>query len=235
VRRFVFASTCSVYGASDELLDERSETRPLSLYGRTKVASERVLLQLANPQFAPIILRFATIYGLSGRTRFDLVVNLLTARARLDGEITIHGGNQWRPFVHVEDAARGIVAVLTAPLESVGNQTFNIGGDDQNYTITQVGELVHDRVPEAKIVVDSANGDPRNYRVSFRKARQQLGFLPRWTVDDGIQQVLEAIASGQVVDYDDPRYSNAKYLSAEGTSKLAQHQWARQMLQELHD
>lgn len=235
VRRFIFASTCSVYGASDEWLDERSETRPLSLYGRTKVASERVLMEMGNGGFAPVILRFATIYGLSGRTRFDLVVNLLTARARLDGEITIHGGNQWRPFVHVEDAARGVLAALAAPHEVVAHQIFNVGSDEQNYTITQIGEFVQQRVHDARIVVEAESVDPRNYRVSFRKIHQHLDYVPQWSLNDGIQQVLEAIATGEIADYEDPRYSNAKYLSAEGTTKLAQHQWATKMLQEMHD
>ena len=235
VRRLIFASTCSVYGACEDLLDERSETRPLSLYGRTKLVSERVLLDMVDVAFAPVIMRFATIYGLSGRTRFDLVVNLLTARARLDGEITIHGGNQWRPFVHVEDAARGIVAALAAPHQVVAGEIFNVGSDEQNYTISQVGELVKQRVHEAKLLVDRNSDDPRNYRVSFRKIRQQLEFEPTWTVTDGIQQVLEAIASGKIADYDDPQYSNFKYLLSEGSTKFAKDGWARELLQELHD
>ncbi len=235
VRRLIFASTCSVYGANNDVLDERSETRPLSLYGHTKLASERVLLEMNSDRLAPTILRFATIHGLSGRTRFDLVVNLLAARARLDGQISIHGGNQWRPFIHVDDAAAGIVATLQAPVELVHGEIFNVGSDNQNFSILEIGNLVQQAVPGTEMHVDDQNEDPRNYRVSFRKIHNYLGFEPQRDVSYGIQQVLTAIANGEIVDYEDPRYSNAKYLSSQGTSKLARHGWARQMLQELHE
>ena len=121
ISRFIFASTCSVYGAGDEILDERSALRPVSLYARSKIASERVLVSLAEPGFAPTILRFGTIYGISGRTRFDLVVNLLAAKAVVEGNITVYGGEQWRPFLHVDDAALAILKVLEAPLSMVVN------------------------------------------------------------------------------------------------------------------
>ena len=158
VERFVFASTCSVYGASDELLDERSTVQPVSLYGDTKRASEDVLLGMADDRFAPTILRFATIYGFSGRTRFDLVVNLLTAKARIDGEITVHGGDQWRPFVHVQDAAKSIAMVVDAEQSKVAGEIFNVGSNDQNYTIMQIAEMVLERVVEAKLVVAKGMG-----------------------------------------------------------------------------
>jgi nucleoside-diphosphate-sugar epimerase len=233
VPRFIFASTCSVYGASDSLLDESSETRPLSLYGKTKLASEQVVLELASDRFNPTVFRFATIYGLSGRTRFDLVVNLMAARARLDGEISVHGGNQWRPFVHVEDAARAIVAAIDAKPSLVAGEVFNVGSDAQNYTITQIAELVHQRVVDAKVHIDEGQEDRRNYRVSFAKIVKRLGFKPKWTVEEGIQQVLEAIARGEISHYDDPRYSNAKYLTSEGTGKLNRDQWARDLLEKM--
>ena len=231
VERFVFASTCSVYGASDELLDERSEVRPVSLYGDTKRASEELLLGMASDTFSPVILRFATIYGLSGRTRFDLVVNLLTAKARLDGEITVHGGDQWRPFVHVEDAARAVAQSLTAPRDRTHGQVFNVGSNAQNYTITQVADLVKQAVVSAKISVAEDQTDNRNYRVSFNKIHRDLGFEPKWTLTAGIQQVLEAIAAGEVVNYTDARYSNAKYLTEMGTTSLDRDAWARQLIE----
>jgi nucleoside-diphosphate-sugar epimerase len=232
VRRFVFASTCSVYGASDDMLDERSLARPVSLYGHTKRASEQVLQEMADSRFGPTILRFATIYGLSGRTRFDLVVNLLTAKAKIDGEITVHGGQQWRPFIHVEDAARAITAVLEAPQPLVANQVYNVGSDEQNYTIGQVAEMIHQHVADARLVVSEHCIDHRNYRVSFQKIARHLGFAPKWSLADGIEQVLEAIAAGDITDYHDPRYSNAKLLE-EGTSKLDQDQWARELIRDL--
>jgi nucleoside-diphosphate-sugar epimerase len=233
VDRFVFASTCSVYGACDEFLDERSNTRPVSHYGNTKLAAERVLRQMADDRFAPTILRFSTIYGLSGRTRFDLVVNLLTAKAKIDGQITVMGGNQWRPFVHVDDAALAIAAALAAPRELVGDEIFNVGCDEQNYTIKQVGELVHQHVPGAELIVDSKDTDRRNYRVSFAKIRNILNFEPQWTLEQGIEQVLEAIARGDIVDYREAKYSNVKFLSTEGTMRLSRSTWAHEMLKEI--
>lgn len=233
ISRFIFASTCSVYGASDELLDERSALNPVSLYARSKIASERVLLSLASPTFAPIILRFGTIYGLSGRIRFDLVVNLLTAKAVVDGKITIFGSDQWRPFVHVDDAATAVLKVLGAPLPLVRNQILNVGSDSQNYTLHQVGEIIHRLVPTAELIVMGSDGDRRNYRVNFSKIRRLLDFTPRWTLEQGIQQVIDALNSGVIQDYRDARYSNAKFLSEEGVSRLIKHEngWAHALIQ----
>ncbi|MDW8105448.1 MAG: SDR family oxidoreductase, partial [Armatimonadota bacterium] len=234
VSRFVFASTCSVYGASDEVLDERSMLNPVSLYARSKIASEQVLQSLASHEFSPIILRFGTIYGLSGRIRFDLVVNLLTAKAVVDGKITVYGGDQWRPFVHVDDAASAIVKVLEAPLLLVRNQIFNVGSDAQNYTLQQVGELIHQLVPTAELISMGADGDRRNYRVSFAKIRRVLGFRPSWTLEQGVLQVIEALRSGVIGDYRDARYSNVKFLSEEGVSRLFRYEngWAYALINE---
>jgi nucleoside-diphosphate-sugar epimerase len=229
----VFASTCSVYGACDEMIDERSIVRPLSLYGHTKLASERILREMADDRFFSTILRFATIYGLSGRTRLDLVVNLLAARAKIDGEITICGGGQWRPFLHVEDAADAIALVLTAPRSLVANQVFNVGSSDENYTIAAIGEMVRQQVVGARVIVDETQVDTRNYRVDFRKIRHTLGFEPVWSVEDGIHQVLEAIAAGEITDYQDPQYSNVKHLSEAGTDHLARDNWARELIKDV--
>lgn len=233
INRFIFASTCSVYGASDELLDERSALTPVSLYARSKIASEQVLLSLASPNFSPTILRFGTIYGLSGRVRFDLVVNLLTAKAVVDGKITIFGSDQWRPFLHVDDAATAVLKVLEAPLPLVRNQIFNVGSDSQNYTLQQVGETIHRLVPTAEMIVMGSDGDQRNYRVNFSKIRRVLDFNPRWTLEQGIQQVIDALNSGVIQDYRDALYSNVKFLSEEGVSRLIRHEngWAHALIQ----
>lgn len=237
VSRFIFASTCSVYGAADELLDERSQLNPVSLYARSKIASERVLQRLFDDTFAPVLLRFGTIYGLSGRTRFDLVVNLLTAKALVDRVITIFGGDQWRPFVHVDDAALAIFLALEAPLNVVRGQVFNVGSDDQNYTIQQVGELIHRLVPNAQLISQATDGDRRNYRVNFGKIANILGFEPQWTLEQGIRQVMEAIHSGHVTSYQDIAYSNVKFLNEQGTAWLVRKElaWARDLLQESFD
>lgn len=233
VSRFVFASTCSVYGASDEILDEHSLLRPVSLYARSKIASEKVLRELSDKDFAPTILRFGTIYGLSGRTRFDLVINLLTAKAIVDGQITVFGGDQWRPFVHVDDAALAIFKAFEADTALVGNEVFNVGSDEQNYTIRQIGEMIHGKIPGAQLLNMGGDSDPRNYRVNFGKIHNVLGFVPQRTVAEGIDQVAMAIRSGEVLDYQDCMYSNAKFLITEGKLFLesTQNDWASRLLE----
>ncbi len=232
VSRFIFASTCSVYGACDEVLNERSALNPVSLYARSKIASERVLMSMTDERFAPTIVRFGTIYGLSGRTRFDLVVNLLTAKAVVEGQITIMGGDQWRPFVHVDDAALAVYKILISPFASVRNEIFNVGSDEQNFTIQDVGEIIQRQVPTAKLIDMGSDSDRRNYRVNFGKIRKALGFVPRWTVERGIQQVIEAFQAGKITDYRDARYSNVKFLKEEGTSHLIRHEdrWAYELI-----
>lgn len=234
VGHFIFASSCSVYGASEEKLDERSALRPVSLYARSKIASEKVLMSMADDHFAPVTLRFGTIYGLSGRTRFDLVVNLLTAQAVFDKEIHIYGGNQWRPFLHVVDAARAILRALEAPRNLVSNQIFNVGSNEQNYTIGQIGEIIQSYLPEAKVMQEVENADRRNYWVDFSKIHDTLGFVPEWTVEKGVQQVIDAILSGKVKDYRDAKYSNVKFLTEEGIFRLERkgEGWAYQLLNE---
>lgn len=233
VPRFVFASTCSVYGACDEILDEKSIVKPVSLYGNTKLASEGVLHKLADESFSTTILRFATIYGLSGRTRFDLVVNVLAAKAKVDGQITVFNGRQWRPFVHVQDAARAIQHVVGAPRDLVHKEVFNVGSNEQNHTILEIGKMVHDKVIGAELIVDDSGPDARNYRVDFTKIRECLGFEPKWSLDEGIQQVLDAIASGKVQDYRDPKYSNFAFLNRQGTTELSSDHWAVELLRDL--
>lgn len=233
VRHFIFASTCSVYGKSDEELDERSALRPVSLYARSKIASEKVLAGMVDETFMTTVLRFGTIYGLSGRTRFDLVVNLLTAKAISEGKITVIDGDQWRPFLHVDDAALSVFTVMEAPPATVANETFNVGSDSQNYTIEQVGELVRERVPTAELIKSTSGADPRNYRVSFKKIARQLGFAPKWTLEKGIEQVIEAFKTGHIADYKAPEYSNAKFLSEQGVALIRKDAgWAFEMVRE---
>jgi nucleoside-diphosphate-sugar epimerase len=237
VRRFIFASTCSVYGAGDEILNERSALNPVSLYARSKIASERVLLQLASESFAPVILRFGTVYGLSGRTRFDLVVNLLTAKAVTEGKITVFGGDQWRPFVHVADAALAVFKALEAPLAVVRGEIFNVGSNAQNYTIGQVGELVHRLVPAAELTSNDSSSDRRNYRVNFDKIERMLGYRPGWTVEAGVRQVLDAFARGEIADYMDPRYCNTKSITqvVRVRSMEATNGWARALIERAYE
>lgn len=236
VSRFVFASTCSVYGASDQTLNECSKLNPLSLYARSKVASEKVLAMMADDKFAVVNLRFGTVYGLSGRIRFDLVVNLLTAKAIFEKKITVFGGDQWRPFVHVSDAALGVFKALNAPTALIRGQTFNVGSNEQNMTLSQVGQLIKRLVPEAQLIELGQDGDRRNYRVDFSKIHHQLGFKPQWTVESGVNQVIDAIRSGRIRDYRDPAYSNVKYLSEDSSSEVLKRYyagWERELLKDV--
>jgi nucleoside-diphosphate-sugar epimerase len=213
VRRFVFASSCAVYGASEDVLDEESVLDPVSLYARTKVESEVVLRSLANAVFCPVALRFATFYGLSPRPRFDLAVNLLAAKAITEGEITIFGGDQWRPFVHVEDGATAIISALEAPEAAVWGDVFNVGSDEQNHTFRQIAEMIERHVPGTLVVYGPAAEAEANYRVSFAKIRERLGFRPTQSLDTAISEIGEALRSGAIGDYLETRYSNHKTLA----------------------
>lgn len=231
VSRFIFASTCSVYGVNEEMLDEDSPLNPVSLYARSKIACEQVLLGMQEDDFQPILLRFGTIYGLSGRTRFDLVVNVLAAKALVDGEMTVFGSDQYRPFVHVQDAARAVLSAAESE-DRLQNCILNVGSDEQNMTLGEVGRLILSKVPTADLKFVEENVDKRNYRVSFHRIREELGFLPLWNVSDGVDQVLDAIRSGSVIDYRDARYSNVNYLKDHGGDILkVQNGWAKHLIE----
>jgi len=228
VRRFVFASSCSVYGASDELMTEASTVSPVSLYAETKVDSEKELLAATGEGFHPTVLRFSTIFGLSPRPRFDLVVNLLTAKAVKEGLVTIFNGEQWRPFLHVADAAESIVRVLEAPADVVAGQTYNVGDDTLNCTLTGVAEKIREEFPNVR-VEHVNNSDRRNYRVSFQKISQELGFSCSRTLEDGMRELKVAFENGLILDYHLPLYSNAKFLQQYG-SPLQQDEIGAQVM-----
>ncbi|MBI4874398.1 MAG: NAD(P)-dependent oxidoreductase [Acidobacteria bacterium] len=215
VERFLFASSCSVYGASEFLMDENSAVRPISLYAQTKVDSEKALLEARTDAFHPVILRLATVFGHGYRPRFDLVVNLLTAKACHEGVITIFNGQQWRPFIHVRDVAGGMVRVLRAPLPLVGGEVFNLGDSSLNFTLNQVAEEIRKQFPETGVrQVD--NPDRRDYRVSFDKIRRRLGFQCRIDLADGIREMKRSFEQNAVADYTDARYHNQKFLQLAG-------------------
>ncbi|MGI8422702.1 MAG: NAD-dependent epimerase/dehydratase family protein [Chloroflexota bacterium] len=208
VKRFLFASTCSVYGFGEEEFSEQSALNPISLYARTKIESERILLSLASEAFHPIILRKATIFGLSYRMRFDLVVNLLSALAVRKGRIPIMGGEQWRPVLHVRDAARAYLACLRAPLENVSGHVFNVGDSRLNFTVDDIGRVVADAVPTADIQRQAEVKDGRSYRVSFRKIHETLGYAATIDLEDGVREMVKALQGGQYADFQDTRFNN---------------------------
>jgi nucleoside-diphosphate-sugar epimerase len=215
VSRFLFASSCSVYGASDVEMDEKSAVQPISLYGQTKVDSERALLEARSDTFHPIILRFATVFGLGYRPRFDLVVNLLTAKARQEGVITIYNGQQWRPFIHVRDLVEAVGRVLESPVRLVGGEVFNVGDARLNHTLTGVADVIRDAFPSVR-VEHVENSDRRNYRVSFAKLLSRTGFRARYTLRDGVEEIKKAFDERLIADYTDLRYHNQRYLKAVG-------------------
>jgi nucleoside-diphosphate-sugar epimerase len=214
IPRFVFASTCAVYGASDDQLHEESPVAPVSVYAQSKAESEHLLMRGADDAFSPTALRFGTFYGLSPRPRFDLVVNLLTAKAVREGSISIFGGSQWRPFIHVDDGAQAIIDCLEAPRDVVTGQVFNVGSDSQNYTLTQIAELIQAVVPELEVVYEKAAAEEANYNVSFQKISEQIGFKARRSVIEGICQIKAAVESEAIGDWQEARYNNYKSLAA---------------------
>jgi len=218
VGRFLFASSCSVYGATDHEMDEHSSVQPISLYAQTKVDSERALLGAHNEDFHPTILRFATVFGLGYRPRFDLVVNLLTARAYQDGKITIFNGQQWRPFIHVRDVVEAIVLTMEAPLRLVSGEIFNVGDCSLNHTLQQVAGTIEQIFPGIS-VEHVANADRRNYRVNFDKFRNRLGFSARYSLKDGVEELKAAFDKQMIRDYKDLRYHNQRFLKVAGVVK----------------
>jgi nucleoside-diphosphate-sugar epimerase len=197
VERFVFASSCSLYGAAspDDLLTESAPQNPVTPYGESKVLAERDLSTLADDDFSPIFLRNATVYGYSPRLRLDLVVNDLVANAFTTGEVVIKSdGTPWRPLVHVEDVARAALAAIEAPREKVHNEAFNIGATTENYQVHEIADIVRQAVSGSRVTYEEGGGpDTRCYRVDFSKAAEGLpGFQPNWTVSKGVRQLVEA-------------------------------------------
>lgn len=204
VPRFLFASSCSLYGtAGDALLDETAAFNPITAYGRSKVMVENDVSKLADDEFSPTFFRNATAYGGSPRLRADVVVNNLVGVAYLTGKIMIESdGTPWRPLVHVEDISRAFLAALEAPREAVHNQAFNIGDTAENYQVREVAEFVREVVPGCTITYREGGGpDPRCYRVNCDKVRAALpGFRTEWTVRRGIEELYKAFRSNHLTE-----------------------------------
>ncbi len=212
VERFVFASTCSNYGrmdAGDGLLSEDAPLRPVSLYAETKVAVERFLLEQPHDnRCAPTSLRFSTVYGIAPRVRFDLTVNDFTRDLVLGRELVVFGEQFWRPYCHVRDLARSALAVLQATREDVAFDVFNVGSSEENYQKKRIVELILEQVPQGRVRYVHKEEDPRDYRVSFEKIAQRLGFRITRTVPQGIAEVKQVLDQGFLPDPDAAKYAN---------------------------
>jgi len=215
VSRFVYTSSCSVYGqGSDHLMTEESATDPQTAYARCKVLVERDVSAMADDGFSPVFLRNATAFGASPAMRFDVVLNNLAGWAWTTREIRMTSdGSPWRPLVHVLDICRAVACVLAAPAEVVRNQVFNVGAASENYQVRDIAAMVAEALPGCRLTLGSTGGDRRSYRVSFDKIHDRLpGFRCQWTAAAGVRQLLDLF---ERIDMDDPTFHFRAYTRLE--------------------
>ena len=201
--KFLFVSTCSNYGLSDTnmLLDENAELKPLSLYSKHKVAIEKKILSFkGKSNFSPTILRFSTAFGLSSRMRFDLTINQFTKSIFEKEELIVFDANTWRPYCHVLDFARALETVLEADKKKTDYQVFNVGGDSNNFTKKQIVEKIFDHVPAGNVTFTDKTQDARNYKVDFSKIKKILNFEIKYSVDDGIKEIISYLKKNKIKD-----------------------------------
>jgi nucleoside-diphosphate-sugar epimerase len=211
VERFVFASTCSNYGRMADPtvpIDETGELRPVSLYAEQKVAMEKSLLEGDHNSMSPTCLRFATVYGVGHRMRFDLTVNEFTRDLWADRKLDVFGETFWRPYVHVRDAARAVALVLASPVEKVKSRVFNAGHSDENYRKLDLVEIITGQLGRGEVEYVTRTEDPRDYKVSFERIKDELGFEPVQRVPTGIEELVGALEERRFGDPFSPRYSN---------------------------
>lgn len=211
IERFIFASTCSNYGKMNGkvYVTETSPLRPVSLYAELKVKFEKYILEKrSNSNIKPTALRFATVYGLSPRMRFDLTVNEFMRDITLGRELHIFGEQFWRPYCHVEDLARSVVHTLEAPTDKVAYNVFGVGDTAENYQKKMIVEEILKIVPDGMIKYVKKDEDPRDYRVDFSKIKDELGYSITKRVPDGLKEIHEAIINKIIPNPDNPKYKN---------------------------
>ncbi|WHT15785.1 NAD(P)-dependent oxidoreductase [Crossiella sp. CA-258035] len=215
VRDLVLASTCSNYGVSAAAAaDVDSPVYPQSVYAESKVHAEHYLLAAAaDGGLRPVILRFATLFGLAPRMRFDLAVNVMTARAVHEGVVPVHGGTQWRPFLHVRDAAAAVRLALSGPAAASGGaRIYNCGSGRLNHRIADLGRMIAEEVPGATVSIGGGDGDSRDYQVSFDRIRAELGFEPRTSVPAGVREIRDALLAGTPADFTEEFHSDVRMV-----------------------
>jgi nucleoside-diphosphate-sugar epimerase len=201
VKKYVFASTCSVYGFQNGLISEESNLNPLEEYARTKIMVEKELKSLCSREFCTIILRLATVYGLSDKMRFDLVVNGMTLSLYKSGVIKVmRPGTQVRPVVHIRDVVRAIIMVIEAEEEKVCGEIFNVGSNEQNYQIYELAKIIGNSIGKSFNIEWYGEPDTRSYRVDFAKIKKILGFNTLYTPKEGAREIYKALESGQIID-----------------------------------
>lgn len=211
VERLVFASTCSNYGRMADPnvpIDEGGELRPVSLYAEQKVAIERGLLEGPSDGLAATCLRFATVYGVAPRMRFDLTINEFTRDLWAERTLEVFGELFWRPYIHARDAARAAALVLRSPRDDVAGQVFNAGHSEENYRKLDLAEMILSRLGRGEVEYVHRDEDPRDYKVSFEKIARELGFEPQMRVADGIDEIVSALEEQRFGDPFQARYSN---------------------------
>jgi nucleoside-diphosphate-sugar epimerase len=218
VKRFLFSSSCSMYGAAGSaMLTEDAPFHPVTPYAESKVFVEQELGALASTNFSPVFLRNTTAYGVSPFMRFDVVLNNLVAWAVTTGSIKIQSdGTPWRPLVHIEDICRAFMAALVAPQHAIHNEAFNVGITEENYQVRDLAEIVREIVPGCKVEYATGGGpDPRSYRVDFSKIKNHLpGFAPQWNVRRGAQELFDACRQANLKweDFDGPRFKRIVHI-----------------------
>jgi len=212
VRRFLYASSCSMYGAAgDGLINEEAPLHPLTPYAVSKVRAEEDISALATGEFSPVFMRNATAYGMSPRLRADIVLNNFVCWAYTTGKIRIMSdGTPWRPIVHIEDISRAFAAAMVAPREAIHNQAFNVGANEENYQVRDLAEIVREIVPGCTVEYAEGGGpDPRSYRVDFTKLNEMLpGFTPKWDARGGAQELYDAV---RAVNLTADEFQNRKF------------------------
>lgn len=216
VSRFVYSSSCSTYGANTDTVNEQSSLDPLTAYAKSKVDSEKSILKLKGDGFSPVILRNATAYGISSSLRLDLVVNNLVCAALSTGKVRLlSDGTSWRPLLHIEDMSNAFITCLKQPEEKISGEIFNVGSNEDNYTVNAIAEKVEQIVPNSTIEYsDTLNKDSRSYRVNFDKITVQLGFKTKWNLEDGIKQIYNIMRERNISENDlnDKKFYRVKYL-----------------------